>query len=270
MSASITSQGTSGPRTGPPRRKYRPQRRRGSFLSAYSAPLVITVGLLLLTAGGLAYALYGSLLAPLASALLVIGVSLFLQPSWGFRAPSNTRLLAPLAVSIVVTIFLDVWPLQLALALIAARLLLLLGGTPIILLNPHPFGLQVLLFAVPVGGGAFVGGEIDNACAGVPVLLPCLLFLLVRGSDPPPPPARVPIAVLATLLIVVGNVARLAAELWLPSAGLASWDLVHYPMAFVLGIAGLIVIALAGHRWTLPQTPSRTASSTMPEGGSSA
>ncbi len=47
---------------------------------------------------------------------------------------------------------------------------------------------------------------------------------------------------------MVGNLLRLFIELWAPAVGLFPFELVHYPLAFGLGMLGLTTTILIGQR----------------------
>jgi len=223
--------------------------RHASSFDAYSSLELVFIGLVLVTAGGLAYAMFPPLLSPLSTFLLILGVMILLQSSCGFRALDDVRFVALLGIASGLVILVDWWPLQLVFAKVTGNTLSLLGVSPIVLLNPHFAGLQVLLFVPAAGTGSLVGGEIDNACAGLPVLAPTLLLLWSAKPATPPVSNRSRISLFVVYLVVLGDLARIVIELWLPAIGLAPFDLVHYPGAFFLGVAGLIAIARAGERW---------------------
>lgn len=205
-----------------------------------------------MTAGGLAYAMLASVLAPISAFLLIAGVMVFLQSSRGFRVLDDVRFVVLLGIACGSILVVDWWPLQIALARMAGDILSLLGVSPLVLLNPYSGGLQVLLFVPAAGTGSLVGGEIDNACAGLPVLAPTLLLLWSAKPGYLPSPDRSRISLFAVSLVAVGDLARIVIELWLPAVSFVPFDLVHYPGALLLGLAGLGVIALVGERWKEP------------------
>jgi hypothetical protein len=223
--------------------------RHGSSFEVFSSVELLFIGLVLVAAGGLAYAVLAPVLHPLSAFLLVTGVMIFLQSSRGFRALDDLRFVVLLGIGCGLVIVVDWWPLQLAFARAASNILFVLRVPSLVILTPHFGGLQVLLFAPAAGTDSLVGGEIDNACAGLPVLVPA--FLLLWSTKPTIPPFldRVRISLFAINLVLLGDLARIILELWLPAVGLAPFDFVHYPGAFLLGAAGLIAIALAGERW---------------------
>jgi len=223
--------------------------RHASSFDTFSSLELVFIGLVLVTAGGLAYAMLPSVLGALSAFLLILGVMVFLQSSRGFRALDDVRFVVLLGIASGLVLVVDWWPLQLVFARVAGNMLSLLGVSPLVLLNPHFAGLQVLLFVPAAGTGSLVGGEIDNACAGLPVLVPTLLLLWSAKPATPPVPNRSRISLFVVYLVVLGDLARIVVELWLPAIGLVPFDLVHYPGAFFLGVAGLIVIARAGERW---------------------
>lgn len=204
-----------------------------------------------MTAGGLAYAMFPPVLSPLSAFLLILGVMISLQSSRGFRALDDVRFVVLLGIACGLVLMVDWWPLQLVLVRVAANILSLLGVSPLVLLSPQFAGLQVLIFVPTAGTGSLVGGEIDNACAGLPVLVPTLLLLWSTKPATPPVPNRSRISLFVVYLVVLGDLARIVIELWLPAIGLTPFDLVHYPGAFLLGVAGLIAIAWAGDRWSV-------------------
>lgn len=218
-------------------------------LDAYSSFELVFAGLVLVAAGGLAYAMLPPVLLPLSGFLLITGVMIFLQSSRGFRAQDDLRFVILLGIACALVLVVDWWPLQLVFGRIAGNVLALFGVSPLALLVPHFGGLQVLLFVPAAGTGNLVGGEIDNACAGLPVLVPALLLLGLAKPATLPLADRSRIGLFAVFLVFLGELARIVMELWLPAVGLAPFALVHYPSAFVLGLAGLIAIALAGNRW---------------------
>lgn len=227
-----------------------PQRRS---LDAYSPFELVFIGVVLVTAGGLAYVMLPRGLAPLSQLLLIAGVMIFLQSSHGFRVQSDLLFVILLGIAYTLVLAVDWWPLQLIFARAAGSTLRLLGVSAVISLNPHFGGLQVLLFVPAAGTGSLVGGEIDNACAGLPVLVPALLLLWFAKPASSTYLSR--IAVFAVAVVVLGDLARIVAELWLPAAGVAPFDLVHYPGALVLGLTGLVAIALAAERWKVEAAP---------------
>jgi hypothetical protein len=228
---------------------------RRSSLDVYSPLELVFFGLVLVTAGGLGYAALSPVLMPLSAFLLILGVMIFLQSSRGFRVPDDLRFVVLLGIACGVLLLVDWWPTQLFFARTASDILSLLGVSPLVLLNPHFGGLQVLLFVPAAGTGSLVGGEIDNACAGLPVLVPALLLLWPSKAATASVPNRAKVSLFAVSLIMIGDTARIVLELWLPAVGVAPFVLVHYPGAFVLGLTGLCAIALAGQRWNVTPVP---------------
>jgi hypothetical protein len=223
--------------------------RHTSSFDVFSSFELEFIGLVLVTASGLAYAMFPPVLSPLSAFLLILGVMVFLQSSRGFRALDDVRFVVFLGIACGLVLVVDWWPLQLVFARVAGNMLSLVGVSPLVLLNPQFAGVQVLLFVLAAGTGSLVGGEIDNACAGLPVLVPALLLLWSAKPATPPVPNRSRISLFVVYLVVLGDLARIVIELWLPAIGLAPFDLVHYPGAFLVGVAGLIAIAWVGQRW---------------------
>jgi len=105
-----------------------------------------------------------------------------------------------------------------------------------------------LLFVQEAGSGRIIGGEIDNACAGLIVVVPALFLLWLANRKDPPSPDSVIAGILTICLTIVGNFGRILFELWAPAVGLAPFEIVHYPLAYLLGICGLGMIIWFGHR----------------------
>ena len=223
------------------------------FILAFLPPIVLfVVGFLIISVGGVAFALLSPSLSALAVLVIILGVILFLQSSRGFRLQDNYRFLAVLVVSVVIAVFIDIWPLQLAYAHAAVSILHFFGVPVTTTLQPYFGGLLVLL-SVPTPLSFWpVGGEINNACAGIIALVPCLLLALTNNSRPLL--ARLPLGIFSACFILIANLVRLVIELWLPAMGLMPWEYSHYPLTFVLGVGGLIVIILAGQRWRVTDT----------------
>lgn len=208
---------------------------------------MFVIGFLVISVGGVAFALLPQSLSALAEAVIILGVILFLQSSRGFRIRNYYRFLAVLVISVVIAVFIDIWPLQLAYAHAASSILQFLAVPVTMLLQPFFGGLQIVLLVPYPLTGYLVGGEVNNACAGIIALVPCVLLVLFNDSRPLQ--GRLPLAVFSGGFILIANLVRLVIELWLPAVGLMPWELSHYPLTFVLGIGGLIVIILAGLRW---------------------
>jgi hypothetical protein len=49
-------------------------------------------------------------------------------------------------------------------------------------------------------------------------------------------------------VIGVGNLLRIVIELWAPASIVVPFEVVHYPLAFILGIFGLIFIVNVGNQ----------------------
>jgi exosortase/archaeosortase family protein len=98
-----------------------------------------------------------------------------------------------------------------------------------------------------------VGGEIDNACAGLIALVPCLTLLVLHDRTTDRKPDLIIIGLLAICIIVLGNLFRIFIELWAPGVGVMPFEFVHYPLAFLLGYFGVSVIAILGQRLTKPE-----------------
>jgi hypothetical protein len=227
--------------------------RQGSSFDICSSTELVLIGLILITAGGLAYAILNAVLSPLSAFLVVLGVMIFLQSSWSFRAFNGLRFIVLLGIASGLILVVDWWPLQLFFAGIVSDILFLLQVPSLVFLNPHFGGLQVLLFAPAAGTGGLAGGEIDNACAGLHVLVPAFLLLWTGKPAVPPTPNRLGISVIVVSVVILGDLARIVVELWVPAVGLAPFALIHYPGAYLLGLTGLIAIALAGERWKAPR-----------------
>jgi exosortase/archaeosortase family protein len=206
--------------------------------------LMFVIGFIIIFLGGVGFALLGPTLSAWAILVIILGEILFLQSSRGFRLADNYRFLLVLIISVGIAVFIDVWPLQLTYAHAASNILHSLSIPVTQVLHPFFGGLNVFLFVPYHLTGYLVGGAIDNSCAGVIALVPCFLLALFRDSRPLP--SRLSLAVFSACFILIANLVRLVIELWLPAMGLLPWELSHYPLTFVLGVGGLIVIILAG------------------------
>jgi exosortase/archaeosortase family protein len=185
---------------------------------------------------------------PLAIVFLTIGLILMLQASRAFQVKSNFRFIITIIVSALLMIIVDFWPIQVVYARAVSTVLQLLGIPSIQSFTPYLGGIQILLFVQDAGSGLLVGGEIDNACAGLILLLPALILLFLANRKEPPYPDSVLVGVFAVCLVVLGNFCRIIFELWAPAVALAPFELVHYPLAFILGSCGLGVIIWWGHK----------------------
>lgn len=223
-----------------------------SILSDNSSTLLIIIGLLLISAGGLSYTIIHPVLSPFGIVMITTGVILFLQSVRGFRVSNYLHFILILIIVNTLVIFVDIWPLQFAFSQASAGVLTFLGVSSTLSIQPHFGGVQIQIFVQSAISGYLVGGEIDNACAGIPVLLSCLFLVFLSDEKPPPPPARLSIALFAAFIVIMGDFIRILVELWLPAIGVAPFVIVHYPLAFVLGLSGVIAIAIAGQRWTNP------------------
>ncbi len=224
-----------------------------NVLAAIPPLILYIVGFVFLAVGGLIYAVFVILLSPLALFFLTLGAILLLQSSHGFRLNNDLRLILSIILSAILVIFVDFWPIQLAYSQGAAAVLQFGGFNTVLYVSSHFGGIQVLLFVQQAGTGSLVGGEIDNACAGLIALIPCLLLIFFSNRTPQPIPNRIAVGAVAICIIVLGNFFRICVELWLPAIGLAPFELVHYPLAFILGILGLTGIVIAGQRLTVKQ-----------------
>lgn len=217
---------------------------RPFLLNSLPPILMFVIGLVIIFIGGLGFALLGPTLSAWAILVIILGEILFLQSSRGFKLADNYRFLLVLVVSVGIAVYIDVWPLQLAYAHAASSVLHFLSVPVTQILYPFFGGLNVFLFVPYPLTGYLVGGAIDNSCAGVIALVPCVLLALLRDSRSLP--SRLTLAIFSACFILIANLVRLVIELWLPAMGILPWELSHYPLTFVLGVGGLIVIILAG------------------------
>ncbi len=98
--------------------------------------------------------------------------------------------------------------------------------------------------------GVFVGNyQIIKDCTGVQVIavFAGLIFPLPRGTWRR---KGLSMAVVSVILFVA-NILRVVYEIWLVEMGILPWELAHYPMSFVLGVAGVFVLCLVAI-WLLP------------------
>ncbi|MFX1561683.1 MAG: hypothetical protein ACFFDP_00045 [Promethearchaeota archaeon] len=223
-----------------------------SILSRYQSVQLIVVGLILISAGGLSYAFFDPILSPFGIIILTTGIILFFSSIRSFRVSNIFYFIIILIVVDAIVAFVDAWPLQLAFAQVTVGMLAILGVPSTLILQPHFGGIQIQLYVQSAISGTIVGGEIDNACAGFTVLLPCLVLLFLSDKKQHPLSTRLAIALFAINLVIIGNFFRILAELWLPAVGIAPFVLVHYPLALVLGLSGVVAIAFVGHRWSKP------------------
>lgn len=218
------------------------------FVLAFVPPiLMFVIGFIIIFVGGVGFAFLDSSLSAVALFVIILGEIFFLQSSRGFRLKDNYRFLAVLLISVLISVYVDIWPLQLAYANAATNILHFLAVPVTRMIHPRFGGLNVLLFVYYPLTGYLVGGVIDNACAGIIALVPCILLALLKDSRSLP--SRISLAVFSACFILIANLVRLVIELWLPAMGLMPWEYSHYPLTFVLGVGGLIVIILAGQRW---------------------
>ena len=205
-------------------------------------------GFSLITLGGGGYAVLPVFLIPLSLLSIIIGTTIFLQSSRVFQVTQIRRLIIVITVSAVPIIFIDFWPLQYLIGQTVSTTLRYLNIPYWLSFTPHFGGAQISVIVQELGTGRLVGGEIDNACAGLIVLFPCLLLLLLADKQLQPPPDRFNIGLITLLVIGVGNFLRIVFELWAPASIIVPFEVVHYPLAFILGIFGLIFIVYVGNQ----------------------
>ncbi|MFW9984466.1 MAG: hypothetical protein ACFFCB_07045 [Candidatus Odinarchaeota archaeon] len=205
-------------------------------------------GFSLITLGGVGYAVLPVFLITLSLISIIIGTTIFLQSSRAFQVTQIRRLILVITVSAVPIIFIDFWPFQYLIGQTVSTTLRALNVPYWLSFTPHFGGAQISVIVQELGTGRLVGGEIDNACAGLITLFPCLLLLLLADRSLQPPPDRLNIGVISVLVIVVGNFLRIVFELWAPASIVVPFEVVHYPMAFILGIIGLIFIVYVGNQ----------------------
>lgn len=221
--------------------------KRSSFLTNISQLRLFIIGIILTIAGGLTYIALQPNLIAIALILLILGITIFFQSSRAFQVDDFSFLFV-VFFSIILLTGIDFWSVQVAYSTAASNNLQLFGIASFQVLNPHYGGMQVLLFVQEAGTGRFVGGEIDNACAGLIVLIPCILLLCLTDKEHLPLPNRIVVGSVSLGIIIIGNFARIFFELWAPAVGLAPFEIVHYPPAFILGLLGLIVIIIFSQR----------------------
>jgi exosortase/archaeosortase family protein len=214
------------------------------------SPVIIhfAAGFSLIALGGVGYALLPAFFKPLALLSIIIGTTIFLQSSRAFQITEYRRLIIVVTLSAIPVILIDFWPLQYLIAQTISTTLRYLNVSHWLSFTPQFGGAQISLIVQELGTGRLVGGEIDNACAGLTVLFPCLLMLLLADKSLQPPPDRLWIGIITVLVIVVGNFLRILFELWAPASIIIYFEIVHYPLAFILGIFGLIFIAYVGNQ----------------------
>ncbi|MFX0078980.1 MAG: hypothetical protein ACFE8O_07015 [Candidatus Hermodarchaeota archaeon] len=205
-------------------------------------------GFILITLGGIGYAVLPVFLVSFSLLSIIIGTTIFLQSSRAFQVTQTRRLIIGVMASAVLVIFIDFWPLQYLIGQTVSTTLHFLNVPDWLSFTPHFGGAQISVIVQELGTGRLVGGEIDNACAGLIVLFPCLLLLLLADKPLQPTPDRFYIGLITALVIVVGNFLRIVFELWAPASIVAPFEVVHYPMAFILGIFGLIFIVYVGNQ----------------------
>ncbi len=219
-----------------------------NLIADYSPWLLFIVGTTLIVAGGIAYSIPQNPLTPFALFLLVIGIIILLQSSRAFQPNNDVKLIITIILSALLVILIDFWPVQWLYSQTVASLLLFSGISPIQSLIPHFGGAQVLIFVREAVTLRIIGGEIDNACAGLIALIPSLALLILADRNLEPKPDHIIVGVLAICIIVLGNLFRIFIELWAPALGFAPFEFVHYPLAFLLGYFGIVVIAILGQR----------------------
>jgi exosortase/archaeosortase family protein len=214
------------------------------------SPAIIhfAAGFSLITLGGVGYAMFPAFVIPLALLSIIIGTTIFLQSSRAFQVTQLRRLIIVVTLSAIPVILIDFWPLQYLIGQTVSTTLRALNVPDWLSFTPHFGGVQISVIVQELGTGRLVGGEIDNACAGLIVLFPCLLLLILADKPLQPPPDRFNIGLHTVSVIVVGNLLRIVFELWAPASIIIPFEVVHYPLAFVLGIFGLIFIIYVGNQ----------------------
>ncbi|MFX0079995.1 MAG: hypothetical protein ACFE8O_12225 [Candidatus Hermodarchaeota archaeon] len=205
-------------------------------------------GFCFITLGGVGYAVLPAFFIPLSILAIITGTTIFLQSSRAFQVTQIRRLIIVVMLSVVPIVFIDFWPLQHLIAQMVSTVLLALNVPDWLSFTPHFGGAQISIIVQELGTGRLVGGEIDNACAGLIVLFPCLLLLLLADKSLQPHPDRFYIGLISVLVIVVGNFLRIVFELWAPASIVVPFEVVHYPLAFFLGMFGLIFIVYVGNQ----------------------
>jgi exosortase/archaeosortase family protein len=210
--------------------------------------LYFIAGFIFIILGGIGYAFLTPIFIPHSVLSIIIGTTIFLQSSRAFQVTQIRRLIIVIMVSAIPIIFIDFWPLQHIIAQIVSTTLLSLNVPDWLSFTPHFGGAQISVIVQELGTGRLVGGEIDNACAGLIVLFPCLLLLFLADKSLQPPPDRLNIGLITVSVIGVGNLIRIVFELWAPASIIVPFEVVHYPLAFILGIFGLIFIVYVGNQ----------------------
>ncbi len=228
---------------------------QSNVLAEFPSWLLVLVGTSLIIAGGIAYSIPLNPFVSFALFLIVLGIIILLQSSQAFQTNNDVKLLLITIFSILLVILIDMWPLQWLYSQTAFNLLRITGVIPVQYFNPHFGGVQVLIFIHEAITMRIVGGEIDNACAGLIALVPCLVLLILADRNLEPKSNRIVIGTLAIFIIVFGNLFRIFIELWAPAVGLTPFELVHYPLAFLLGYLGIVVIAILGQLIKQPEKP---------------
>ena len=205
-------------------------------------------GFSFITLGGIGYAILPPIFIPLSVLSIITGTTIFLQSSRAFQVTQIRKLMLVVTVSAVPLIFIDFWPLQYLIGQIVSGTLQALNVPDWLSFTPHFGGAQISVIVQELGTGRLVGGEIDNACAGLIVLFPCLLLLFLADKPLQPPPDRIHIGLITVSVIGVGNLLRIVFELWAPASIVVPFEVVHYPLAFILGIFGLIFIVNVGNQ----------------------
>ncbi|MFX1577639.1 MAG: hypothetical protein ACFFCF_10770 [Promethearchaeota archaeon] len=224
--------------------------KHSNLLIDYSPWLLFLVGTTLIVAGGVIYSFPQSILIPVALFLIVLGITILFQSSKAFKTNNDVKLISAIIFSSLLVILIDFWPIQWLYSQTVASLLQFIGVNPILYFVPHFGGAQVLIFVNEAVTFRIIGGEIDNACAGLIALIPCLTLLVLADKNHEPKPDHVGVVLIAICIIVLGNLFRIFIELFAPAVGLAPFELVHYPLAFLLGYFGVVVITLVGQRLT--------------------
>jgi exosortase/archaeosortase family protein len=196
----------------------------------------------------MAYSIPQSPFIALALFLIVLGITILLQSSRAFQTNNDVKLIFTIFFSALLVIVIDFWPIQWSYSQAVATFLQVTGIIPIQYLTPHLGGVQVVIYIREAVTMRIVGGEIDNACAGLIALIPCLTLLILANRSAEYKPDRIIVGLLAICIIVLGNLFRIFIELWAPGVGVMPFELVHYPLAFFLGYFGVSVIAILGQR----------------------
>jgi exosortase/archaeosortase family protein len=158
--------------------------------------------------------------------------------------PSPTDLILYIVIAILVTVIVYFLPdiyFSFYLAIPTAYFSsIMLNGLGV----PSPFVVNW------VQAGVFVGNyQIIKDCTGVQVIavFAGLIVPLPRGTWRR---KGLSMAVVSVILFVA-NILRVVYEIWLVEMGILPWELAHYPMSFVLGVAGVFVLCLVAI-WLLP------------------